>query len=112
MPKSKELAVFFLKQLKEISKKHGVNIEPPSHTNKASIKAVANKIDTILRRETIDEKLIEMIITHKVRTWGMSDQKQYIRWGTLLGSTEKYQEYRDNAIQYFKTLANENTRTV
>ena len=102
-PKSKELAVFFLKRLKEMAKEHGVSINPPSHTNKATIKACANRINTILRSEIIDNDIIEMIIYHKLNTWGHTDQKQYIRYSTLFRSVDKFREYRDNAIQFIKT---------
>lgn len=102
-PSHYELARYFLDTLRDVAKENGINIKPPSSSNKASLKSVALLIQNISGTEVVKESDLEMIIRHKLQTWGLTDQKQYIRPATLLRSAAKYREYKLNAQQYWKT---------
>lgn len=101
-----ELARFFLDKMQEVVKELGCNIKTLSSSNKATLKSVALLIANISSQEVVREKDLEMIIVHKVKTWGFTDNGKYIRPATLLRSAAKYREYLMNAKQYWKTELN------
>lgn len=110
--RSMELGSYFLRRLREISEEFRCGyISPPPHTNKASVRSVANKISVIQKKHRVEETDLDLIISWAVKNWGFNnDMRDYVRASTLLGSANKYDKYREIAKQYWMSQKNVSTK--